>query len=72
MDEQERVDRDADDLDEGAKEALAESVLEGPGADAPRSEVAGKADAADAGSGGRLDDLDEVAQAARSAEDQQG
>jgi hypothetical protein len=46
-------------------------VLEGPGGEAPRAELADKAADEESPGGGRLDDLDEVAQAARSAEEQQ-
>lgn len=68
--EQERTDRSSEELDEGTRETLARSVLEGPGGEAPKGELADKAaDAAPAG-GGRLDELDEVAEAARSAEEQ--
>ena len=61
MQEQERPGSEAD-------EELARSVLEGPGMDAPRDEVASKVEAGKASAGGRLDDLDEVEQAARDAE----
>lgn len=71
MEEQERVDRNSEGLDESTREALARSVLEGPGGEAPRAELADKAPGEEPGGGGRLDDLDEVAQAARSAEEQQ-
>jgi hypothetical protein len=49
-------------------EDLARSVLEGPGMEAPRDEVADKVEEGKAAAGGRLDDLDEVEQAAREAE----
>jgi phage shock protein A len=67
----EEQERDNDELDESTREALAQSVLEGPGGEAPRTELADKAADEEAPGGGRLDDLDEVAQAARSAEEQQ-
>jgi hypothetical protein len=59
--EQERPDTDE-------REDLARSVLEGPGMEAPRDEVADKVEEGKAAPGGRLDDLDEVEQAARDAE----
>jgi hypothetical protein len=68
MDERQRPDRDAEGLGAEEQDALAQSVLEGPGAEAPRDELAGKAPEGGAG-GGRLDDLDEVAEAARAAEE---
>jgi hypothetical protein len=71
VEEQERPDRNSEELDEGTREALAQSVLEGPGGEAPRAELADKAPGEAPAGGGRLDDLDEVAQAARSAEEQQ-
>jgi hypothetical protein len=49
-------------------EDLARSVLEGPGMEAPRDEVADKVEEGKAAAGGRLDALDEVEQAAREAE----
>jgi hypothetical protein len=61
LQEQERPGSDADD-------ELARSVLEGPGMEAPRDEVAGKVEEGKASAGGHLDDLDEVEQAARDAE----
>jgi hypothetical protein len=69
VEEQERADDNTEELDQGTREALAQSVLEGPGAEAPRDELVSKADE-EAPAGGRLDDLDEVAEAARSAEQQ--
>jgi hypothetical protein len=50
------------------REDLARSVLEGPGMEASRDEVADKVQEGKAAAGGRLDDLDEVEQAARDAE----
>jgi len=47
---------------------ICRSVLEGPGMEAPRDEVADKVEEGKAAAGGRLDDLDEVEQAAREAE----
>jgi hypothetical protein len=67
----EEQERDNDELDESTREALARSVLEGPGGEAPRAELADKAPDEESPGGGRLDDLDEVAQKARSAEEQQ-
>jgi hypothetical protein len=61
LQEQERPDSEAGD-------ELARSVLEGPGMEAPREEVARKVEEGKASAGGRLDDLDEVEQAARDAE----
>ena len=61
LQEQERPDTEE-------REDLARSVLEGPGMEAPRDEVAGKVEEGKAAAGGRLDDLDEVEQAAREAE----
>jgi hypothetical protein len=54
--------------DTGDNEDLARSVLEGPGMEAPKDEVAGKVKEGKAAAGGRLDDLEEVEQAARDAE----
>jgi hypothetical protein len=54
--------------DTGTSEDLARSVLEGPGMEAPRDEVADKVEEGKAAAGRRLDDLDEVEQAAREAE----
>ena len=71
VEEQERADRNSEELDESTQEALARSVLEGPGGEAPRAELADKAADEESPGGGRLDDLDEVAQAARSAEEHQ-
>jgi hypothetical protein len=71
VEEQKRSDDNTEELDESTREALAQSVLEGPGAEAPRDELVGKAPGEEAPVGGRLDDLDEVAEAARSAEEQQ-
>jgi hypothetical protein len=59
--EQERPDTET-------SEDLARSVLEGPGMEAPRDEVADRVEEGKAAAGGRLDDLDEVEQAAREAE----
>jgi phage shock protein A len=67
----EEQERDSEELDESTREALARSVLEGPGGETPRTELADKAADEESPGGGRLDDLDEVAQAARSAEEQQ-
>jgi hypothetical protein len=61
LQEQERPDTET-------SEDLARSVLEGPGMEAPRDEVAGKVEEGKAAAGGRLDELDEVEQAAREAE----
>jgi hypothetical protein len=61
LQEQERTDT-------GTDEDLARSVLEGPGTEAPRDEVASKVEEGKAAAGGHLDDLDEVEQAAREAE----
>jgi hypothetical protein len=61
LQEQERPDTET-------SEDLARSVLEGPGMEAPRDEVADKVEEGKAAAGGRLDDLDEVEQAAREAE----
>jgi hypothetical protein len=67
----EEQERESEELDESTREALARSVLEGPGGEAPRAELADKAADEESPGGERLDDLDEVAQAARSAEEQQ-
>jgi hypothetical protein len=40
VEEQERADRNSEELDESTQEALARSVLEGPGGEAPRGELA--------------------------------
>jgi hypothetical protein len=70
VDERQRPDRDTEELGQEDRDALARSVLEGPGGEAPREELAGKAPGEEAAGGGRLDDLDEVAEAARAAEEQ--